>query len=94
MFITDLFKYRFSLDNCKIKKPQEFKSWLIIGIKFIDKDWNKYGHLLYRFSDEEDVGLPFEYEKETPFGKSFTQQEIKENMTTIQQWLDNRGMVY
>ena len=64
------------------------------GIKYIDKDWNKYGHLLYRFSDEEDVGLPFEYEKETPFGKSFTQQEIKENMTTIQQWLDNRGMVY
>jgi len=64
------------------------------GIKYIDKDWNKYGHLLYRFSDTEDVGLPFEYEKDTPFGKSFTQEEIKENMTTIQQWLDSRGMVY
>jgi radical SAM superfamily enzyme YgiQ (UPF0313 family) len=70
------------------KNPKKF------GIKYIDKDWNKYGHLLYRFSEQEDVGLPFEYEKETPFGKSFTQNEIKENMTKVQNWLGKNSMIY
>jgi hypothetical protein len=50
--------------------------------------------LLYRFSEQEDVGLPFEYENETPFGKSFTQNEIKENMTKVQNWLGKNSMIY
>ncbi len=70
------------------------KNYKKFGIKYIDKDWNKYGHLLYRFSDEEDVGLPFEYEDVTPFGKSFTQKQIKENMNIIQNWLSERSMTY
>ena len=64
------------------------------GIKYIDKDWNKYGHLLFRFSDNEDIGLPFEYHKETPWGPSFTRNEIQENIITVQQWLDERDKVY
>ena len=64
------------------------------GIKFINKDWDKYGHLLYRFSDEEEVGLPFEYEKITPFGESFTQDEIKNNIAELQNWLSSQSMTY
>ena len=64
------------------------------GIKFINKDWNKYGHLLYRFSDEEEVGLPFEYEKITPYGASFTQEEIKNNIAELQNWLSSQSMTY
>ena len=64
------------------------------GVKYIDKDWDKYSHLLYRFSDEEEVGLPFEYEVKTPWGKSFTRDEIKQNIIEVQRWLDDRTMIY
>ena len=70
---------------------KNFKSF---GIKKIDTDWNKYGHLLNRFSEDEDIGLPFEYEKETQWGKSFTKQEISQNIIEVQKWLQNRNMVY
>ena len=49
----------------------------------IDTNWNKYSHLLYRFSDDEEVGLPFEFEEKTPWGKSLTNTEIKENIIKI-----------
>jgi radical SAM superfamily enzyme YgiQ (UPF0313 family) len=64
------------------------------GIKFIDKDWTKYGHLLYRFSDEEDVGLPFEYHENSPWGKAFNNEKIKYNITYLQKWLKSKGMSY
>ena len=64
------------------------------GVKYIDKNWDKYSHLLYRFSDEEEVGLPFEYEVKTPWGKSFTRDEIKQNIIEVQRWLDDRTMIY
>ena len=64
------------------------------GIKHIDKDWNKYSHLLFRFSDEEEVGLPFEYEEDTPWGKSFSRDQIKENIIEVQSWLRERKMLY
>lgn len=70
------------------------KNYKNFGIKKIDKDWNKYGHLLYRFSDEEDVGLPFEYEQNTPFGKSFSNNEIKKNINDVQNWLSEKSMIY
>jgi radical SAM superfamily enzyme YgiQ (UPF0313 family) len=70
------------------------KNYKKYGIKKIDKDWNKYGHLLYRFSDEEDVGLPFEYQKNTPYGESFSNQEIKSNINTVQNWLSSKSMIY
>ncbi len=70
------------------------KNFKKFGIKMIDKDWSKYSHLLYRFSDEEEVGLPFEFEKITPWGKSLTNLEIKENIIRVQTWLRENSMVY
>jgi radical SAM superfamily enzyme YgiQ (UPF0313 family) len=63
-------------------------------IKKIDTDWNKYGHLLNRFSNEEDVGLPFEYHENTRWGKSFSRKEITENINKVQNWLRDRNMIY
>ena len=39
------------------KDPQKY------DIEFIDKNWDKHAHLLYRFSDNEHVGLPFKTRK-------------------------------
>lgn len=64
------------------------------GIKNIDNDLTKHSHLVYRFDDEEEVGLPFEYEEFTPWGKSFTRNEILENVKTLQKWIRERGMSY
>ena len=71
-----------------------YKDYKKYGIKYIDKDWDKYSHLLFRFSDEEEVGLPFEYDQNTTWGKSFTRDEIKLNIIEIQRWLEARGMIY
>ena len=71
-----------------------YKNYKKYGIKHIDKDWNKYSHLLFRFSDEEEVGLPFDYEEDTPWGKSFTREEIKQNIIEVQNWLRERKMLY
>jgi radical SAM superfamily enzyme YgiQ (UPF0313 family) len=70
------------------REPQKY------GIKHIDSDLSRHAHLLYRFGDDEDVGLPFEYESETPWGKSFTRQEIAENIKTVQKWLRDKDMCY
>ena len=64
------------------------------GIKSIDTDWSKHAHLLYRFSNEEEVGLPFEYEQEGPWGRTFSRDEIKKNIQETQRWLESRHMVY
>lgn len=64
------------------------------GIKKIDSDLSKHSHLVYRFDDEEEVGLPFEYEEITPWGKSFTRNEILNNVKVLQQWIRARGMSY
>ena len=64
------------------------------GIKTINTNWDKYSHLLYRFSDDEEVGLPFEFEEKTPWGKSLTKTEIKENIIKVQTWLRENSMVY
>lgn len=64
------------------------------GIKSIDKHWNKHAHLLYRFSNEEEVGLPFEYEEEASWGKPMTREQIKNNIQQMQRWLEEKGMIY
>lgn len=64
------------------------------GIKKIDKDWHKYSHLLFRFADNEEVGLPFEYDTSENSINVFTRQEIIENIIEVQKWLKDRGMVY
>ena len=65
------------------------------GIKFIDDDWGKHAHHLYRYSDEEDVeGLPFEYEPVNRWGKTFTRAEILRNVREIQHYVKDRAMTY
>jgi len=64
------------------------------GISYIDKDWDKHSHLLYRFSDEEEVGLPFEYKEETSWGKPLSREEIKEAIIRVQSWGREQEMLY
>ena len=79
---------------CPIPGSPMFKDPKRYGIKFIDKNWDRHAHLLYRFSNEEEVGLPFEYEKVTPWGPSFTREQISDNIRQVQRWLESRGMIY
>ncbi|MDA8991448.1 B12-binding domain-containing radical SAM protein [Opitutales bacterium] len=79
---------------CPVPGSPIFNEPAKYGIKSIDHDWSKHAHLLYRFSEEEEVGLPFVYEDEGPWGKNFTREEIAENIRTTQQWLNDRSMVY
>ncbi|MBI2064456.1 MAG: B12-binding domain-containing radical SAM protein [Candidatus Yanofskybacteria bacterium] len=65
-----------------------------LGIKSIEQDLSKHAHLMYRFGDDEEVGLPFEYEKETPWGPSLTREEIANNIKQVQKYLRDRGMSY
>ena len=64
------------------------------GIKAIDKNWHNYSHLLYRFSDEEEVGLPFEYDTGPGSMNHFNKKQIRDNIMEVQAWLRSRGMVY
>lgn len=65
------------------------------GIRFIDNDWGKHAHLLYRYSDEEDVeGLPFEYAPENRWGKTFSRAAILQNVREIQHYVKEKGMTY
>ena len=79
---------------CPLPGSPIFKNPKLYDIDFIDKDWNKHAHLLYRFSDTEHVGLPFRYKKETRWGNSFTRDKIVENIQQIQKWLSTRSMTY
>ena len=64
------------------------------GIKSIDKDWGKHAHLLFRFSNKEEVGLPFEYFPENRWGKTFSSQQIADNLREVQTYLRDNGMTY
>ncbi len=64
------------------------------GIKKIDKNWDNHAHLLYRFSNEEIVGIPFEYEENAEWGKTFTKKEIVQNIVDVQRWLEQNQMTY
>ena len=64
------------------------------GVKFVDKDWGKHGHLIYRFGDEDDIGLPFEYSKDTPWGKSLPRETTLNNIKKMQEWLASNNKSY
>ncbi len=64
------------------------------GIKNIDTNWEKHAHLLYRFSDYEEVGLPFEYEKANKWGKTFSREEIISNIRQTQTYFREKQMTY
>lgn len=70
------------------RQPEKF------GIEWIDEDLSKHAHLLFRFADEEEVGLPFRYAPVGPWGKTFSREQIKDNIKVVQHWLKDRNKVY
>ena len=70
------------------KNPKEF------GIKSIDPDLSKHAHLLFRFGNNEEVGLPFEFHEQAPWGPSLTREDISNNIRSLQRYLGERNMVY
>lgn len=64
------------------------------GIKHVDSDLSKHAHLIYRFGNEEEVGLPFEFEENASWGKSLSREEIANNIKTVQAYLRDHGMSY
>ena len=70
------------------KKAEEY------GIKNIDDDLSKHSHLLFRFGEDEDVGLPFEYEAQTPYGPGRTRDDIVSDLRDIQSYLRENKMSY
>jgi len=64
------------------------------GIKYIDQNWATHAHLLYRFSNEEEVGIPYEYAPTNRWGKTFTRKQIIGNIRDLQSWLRKRKMTY
>ena len=73
-----------------------FKKAEAYGIKNIDGDFSKHSHLLFRFGEDEDedVGLPFEYEAETPYGPGRTRGDIVSDLQAIQSYLRENNMCY
>lgn len=74
---------------CPMPGSPIFKNPRKYGIRSIHRDWEKYGHVLYRYSDSEDFGLPFEYNTD-----GFTRSEIISNIQEVQHYLQERGMSY
>lgn len=79
---------------CPVLGSEIFNNSKYYGIKYINEDWSKHAHLLFRFSDEEHFGLPFEYEKTGRWGKTFSRSEIIKNIKELQHYLQECGMVY
>lgn len=79
---------------CPIPGSEIFKNREYYGIKYIDEDWSKHAHLLFRFSDQEHFGLPFEYEKTNRWGKTFSRPEILNNIRELQHYLQERNKLY
>lgn len=79
---------------CPVPGSKMFNNREYYGIKYIDEDWSKHAHLLFRFSDEESFGLPFEYEKNNRWGKTFSRTEIADNIRKIQHYLQDHDMIY
>lgn len=79
---------------CPVPGSPAFNNAKYYGIKYIDEDWGKHAHLLLRFSDEEHFGLPFEYEETNRWGKTFSRDEIVENIMELQHYFGERDMTY
>ena len=79
---------------CPVLGSVIYNNYKEYGIKRIDTDWSKHAHLMHRFSDDEDFGLPFEYEAENKWGKTFTRKQIAENIQILQQHCRDKGMLY
>lgn len=79
---------------CPVPGSHMFNNQDYYGFKYIDDDWSKHAHLMFRYSDEEDFGLPFEYKETNKWGKTFSRMEIMENIRDIQHYLQENDMCY
>jgi len=79
---------------CPVPGSPVFSNAGYYGIKYIDPDLSKHAHLLFRFSDEEHFGLPFEYEETNRWGKTFSRVQIIQNIKELQHYFRERGMTY
>jgi radical SAM superfamily enzyme YgiQ (UPF0313 family) len=79
---------------CPVPGSPIFYDQARFGIKEIDSDWNRHAHLMMRFSNEEHFGLPFRYEDKTPWGTSFSNGAIMQNIKTVQVFLRENGRCY
>ena len=64
------------------------------GIRMLTEDLSRHAHLLYRFGDEEEVGLPFEYEPSAVSAEPLSRKEIIENIRQLQSYLRSNNMCY
>ncbi len=64
------------------------------GIRWIDENLSNHAHLLYRFGDKEEVGVPFEYEPQNQWGTTLSRKQIIENIKAVQSYLRERRMSY
>ena len=71
-----------------------YENYAEYGIDYIGEDLSKHAHLLYRFGDEEDVGLPFEYKSMTSWGEALTRDEIIAAIQEVQHYLREHGKTY
>lgn len=69
-------------------QPEDF------GIAEIDDNLAKHAHLVYRYGDNEEVGLPFRYAEESKWGRPLPRDVILENLKSVQSYLRDRNMVY
>lgn len=79
---------------CPVPGSDIFQNKEYYGIKNIDKNWDRHAHLVFRFSDKESFGLPFEYQECSKWGKTFRREEIIGNIRELQQHLRERNMCY
>jgi len=64
------------------------------GIKRIGHDYSRHTHFMHRYRDykeEKDTGIPFEYYPENRWGRTFTRQEIINNVVELQDFLIAKG---
>ena len=78
---------------CPVPGSDIFINFRKYGIKYIDNDWQKHAHLMMRYSDDEEFGLPFEYEEMTEWGKAFSREELAGNIRYIQEYLRSRKKI-
>jgi len=79
---------------CPVPGSDIFENPGKYGIKYIDNDWSKHAHLLFRFSDEEHFGLPFEYDETGKWGRNLSRSEIINNIKELQHYLREQGVSY
>jgi anaerobic magnesium-protoporphyrin IX monomethyl ester cyclase len=79
---------------CPVPGSDIYNNQKYYGIKSVVQEWDKHAHLVYRFGDDEDFGLPFEYEDTNKWGKTFSRGEIIQNIVGVQNYLRERKMIY